>query len=155
MKVLRSFLLMLILLSLPVLACSVDTGGGETPAATTAPVSTDAPVATATTAPQETATTAATDTPAATATTEAPDVELGEEFTDEAAGVTLQYPTGWATSGFGGFIIFASDQQLIDDSESIDEGALAVVVAGDTAEMEVQSDDPVEVLEAFLADFDF
>jgi hypothetical protein len=157
MKVLRSFLLMLILLSLPILACSVGGGGEETPAATVAATqasseATATTAAPATTAPEATATTAA---PEATATTETADVDLGEEYSDEAAGITLQYPSGWATSGFGGFIIFASDQQLIDDTENIDEGAVAVVVAGAAAEMEVQSDDPVEVLQAFLADFDF
>lgn len=148
MKVLRSFLLMLILLSLPVLACSVGSGGDETPAATVAATE-------EATTTEETATTTPTETPAATATIETADVELGEEYSDEAAGISLQYPTGWATSGFGGFIIFASDQQLIDDAENINEGAVVVVVAGSQSEMEVQSDDPVEVLQAFLEDFNF
>jgi hypothetical protein len=170
MKVFRSILLMLILLSLPVLACSMG-GGEETPAATVAATEASeevevtqvtAPEATATTAaPEATATTAApeatatTEAPEATATTETVDANLGETYSDEAAGVSLQYPTGWATSGFGGFLIFASDQELIDDNENIDEGALAVVIAGDRTELTIESDDPVEVLQSFLDDFDF
>lgn len=145
----RPFLriLFVLLLALLLAAC-----GGEEPTPTPVPP-------TATTAPTDTPV-PPTNTPAPTATPEpSPEPSATSEpaanfvdFESAAGGYTLQYPENWFTSDLGFFTVFASNEELLDEAEPGEEGGLLLVVTGETAEFE--SDDPAEVLNQAIAEFE-
>lgn len=131
-----------LLLSLVVSAC-----GGRV-----APTPTPEPTATPTVAPTATPTVepTATSTPEPTAT-----ADVTADFTEFASpdgGFSLRYPSGWFTTQLFGFTIFASNQALLDSPEAGEEGGVVLVISGSAAEFE--SDDPVEVINRAITDFD-
>jgi hypothetical protein len=117
------------------------------PVATNTPAATDTPAPTAT--PEPTATSVPTNTPIPTTT---PEATFGfVDFESPEAGVSLRYPGEWFTSDLSGFTVFASHQELLDAPEPGEEGAVALVIAGDATEFD--SNDPVEILNASLEEF--
>lgn len=137
----RLFLLLLLFL-LPVLACGPLGGSAEENATTEptaaveAPTNTPEPTATATTAPtntpEPTATSAPTNTPEPTATSEPVGLVIPEGFQlleSAEGGITAYYPSDWFNADFLGLITLASDPALLEEVDSVEEGAVAIIVS--------------------------
>lgn len=131
----RFFLLLMLVMSLALAAC----GGGEEASPPTEPPPTNTPV------PPPTATPVPTSTPEPTAT---PDPTAGfQTFDAPDAGVTVLYPEGWFAESLFGFLIFGSDEELMDGPEPGEEGGVVLLIAGDTSEFETT--DPAEAITEF------
>lgn len=140
----RLFLLLLLFL-LPILACGPlggNAGNNEPTAVAEAPTNTPEPQPTATTAPtntpEPTATAAPTNTPEPTATPEAtataepvvPVIPEGFQLLESAeGGITAFYPADWFSADFLGLITLASDPALLESVDSVNEGAVAIIVS--------------------------
>ncbi len=146
----RFFLLLMLVMSLVLVAC----GGNEesTPETETA----SEPTNVSPTEPPPTLTPVPTSTPEATATPEptaTPDPVAGfATFEAPDAGVTILYPSEWFTENMFGFLLFASNEELIDAPDPGEEGGIVLLVAADTAEFE--TDDPAEAIDQAIAEFD-
>jgi hypothetical protein len=129
--------------------------GGEEPTPTPAPVlPTNTPLPSATPAPTNTPvptnTPIPTDTPAPT---ETPDVTAGFiEFVSAEGGYTLRYPGDWFTGDFLGFTTLASNETLLDSPDPGEEGGVAIIMAGDSAEF--GGTDPITGLNTMIDQLD-
>ncbi len=72
-------------------------------------------------------------------------------FTSESTGITVSYPEEWFIEEDIDFIAFATDPELFDADE-IQDGAVAMVIAGDEAEFE--GSDPTERLNNAIIELD-
>jgi hypothetical protein len=136
-------LTVVLLLTLALAAC-----GGEEPTPT--PVPPTATVAPTNTPVPPTETPAPTNTPAPTATPE-PVIELQSYFSEEA-GLSLSYPADWQDGGFPGFAFFSPDEDSFMAEELGADGPVVLVVNGPASEM--PSDQPTELIDELITDFD-
>ncbi len=155
-------LLLMILLCLPALACGLfSPDPTATPIPATALPATAPPEATATIAPTEAPPTEAPPTEAA-ATEASPTEAVATEaappgdgslttYVSEFNGVTVEYPSDWIVQD-DLFLIIATEEELLDEVTTLDEGAIVVIV-GSAAE-DMPQGTPEEVLVASLADVD-
>jgi hypothetical protein len=140
-------LLLMILLCLPALACGLlSPDATATPSPSTAPPATTPAEATATTAPTLAP-------PTEAPPTEAPPPEDSDltTYVSESSGITVQYPSDWAVEDFV-FLIIASEEGLLDETTSPDEGGVVVIISNAAEDMPQGT--PEEILEASLADLD-
>jgi hypothetical protein len=147
-KSLRAIILLLLLLSLPALACNAVTGS----LATATPLPTNTPAATATTSATATtvATATAEPTPLPTAT---PDVTTSFiPFTSEREGITLSYPAAWYTED-SLFLVIAPREANFDGPTAFGKNSGLLILAGPADEF--PSQDPRVVVADFFEDFDF
>lgn len=134
----RFLLLLLLVMGLALAAC----GGSPEEAATPTPTETPPPPPTNTPVPP-------TPTPAPSPT---PDVTANfVPFEDAQAGLALSYPDGWFTQGMFGFFLFASNEALLDSPDPGEEGAVVLVIAEDTSNLETTN--PLEGIETAVAGF--
>ncbi|MFZ0546102.1 MAG: hypothetical protein WAM60_11720 [Candidatus Promineifilaceae bacterium] len=131
----------ILLLALPALACgllSADPTPTPEPTATTAPTDTPAP----------------TNTPAPTPTPQpSPTTDITADFIpyeNTEMGLSLQYPADWAVQDFF-VVLLATDEQLFDAPEAVQEGAV-MVVAADTTET-LGDTDPVALVNEAVGQF--
>jgi hypothetical protein len=133
--------LLILLLALPALACGLfaaDPTPTPEPTATTAPTATPAP----------------TETPAPTPTPEpSPTPDFTADFVtyeNAETGLSLQHPADWAIQDFF-VLLLATDEEILDAPETLEEGAVVVVTAGDTESL--GSTDPVELVNEAVEQF--
>ncbi len=146
-------LFLMILLCLPALACGLfGSDPTATPVPPTALPATTPPEATATTAPTVAPPTEPPP-PTEAPPTEAAPPETGDLTTyfSESNGVTVQYPSDWAVQDFL-FLLIASEEGLLEQTTSPDEGGVVVIIGNAAEDMPAGS--PEEILEASLADLD-
>lgn len=145
MKNQRPFAMYVLFIALLTLACRTVTGEPEP-----AEISTD--TAAPATAPTSEAGDSAVDSP----TSEPSDTaDLSADFTsytNTEEGISLRHPSDWFIEDFFGFITIASREELLEDRNSLQDGALVVLAAGDTSEF--GETEPAAMLTAAIADFE-
>ena len=135
MKRYRSHVLVTILLIVIVGALLAACGSSEEAMPTSVPAAVDTPVPPP---PTDTPAPPPTDTPPPPPT-ETPTPDVTADFTTlESAegGYAIDYPANWFTDGFGGINTFASAEELLDAPDPGEEGGVAIVIGGDTAEFD-------------------
>ena len=147
MNVFRSRLTRLLAVGL-VLGFVIACGGQAEPTATAEPSPLLEPTVTASPTPEPTAS----PTPEPTATAMVDATANFTEFESPDGGFSLRYPDGWFTTQLFGFAIVASNQALLDSPDAGEDGGVVLAIGGSTADFE--SDDPVEVVNRAVTDFD-
>jgi hypothetical protein len=87
-------------------------------------------------------------------------LELTETYTSDDERLTVRYPTGWLTSGFGYDIYFANRRDALVHSSDFAPGVAQIFVVVDTVDntaaltgLNIQADDtPLKILEALIKD---
>lgn len=78
-----------------------------------------------------------------------------QEAASETLGITIGYPEDWVSQSEGADLQLATSQQLFDDPENVDEGALFIItgfeqeLARMMADSEIEADDAVALLDVF------
>ena len=154
-RLLVSFIAVLVL-ALALAAC----GGGEEPTPTpepppptAVPEPTDVPEPTA----EPTAVPEPTDEPEPTAVPEptaepAPAVDF-QEFSNDESGLTMDFPSDWVSdASFAELLVFASSEEALMADEPGATDGVALLLRGTLEDFETT--DPVEAIEAFIAEMD-
>lgn len=134
-------LLLVAMLGILLTACG---GGDEEPAEPT-PMAEQAATDTPAPPPTDTPEPPPTDTPEPPPTeVPAPAVDF-TRFESAEGGYAVEYPADWLTDGVAGFTTFASAEELMDSPDPGEEGGVALIISGTTADFE--SADPMAMLE--------
>ncbi|MEJ2746658.1 MAG: hypothetical protein P8183_01880 [Anaerolineae bacterium] len=142
---LRLFLTLLLVIVLGVLLTAC--GGKEEPTPTPEVINTPVPPP-----PTDTPAPPPTDTPEPTPT-EVPTPAIDyTRFESTDSGYAIEYPSDWFTDGVTGFTTFASAEELMDSPDPGEEGGVALVIAGTTADF--GGDDAVSMLDQISSEMD-
>ncbi len=146
MKKMNRLMIVFILFTGLILLAACGGGDTTTPEPTAAPTNTSAPD---TPVPPTATPVPPTATPEPTAT---PDVTAGfSTFESAESGVKVRYPSDWVSQDVFGFLMFATNQELFDNPNSVDEGAIALIISGDL--MDLETTDPMEAFDIASAEF--
>lgn len=142
MTSIRLILLLLVLLSLPALACNLVTGGA---AATTTPFPTNTPQA------EPDATPIAESTPTAEATLP-PELTVNfVSFEDEREGIRLEYPESWFLNDTF-FLVISDSPDAVAGLDQVTNNSVAIIFGGPVEEL--PGTNPEEVVLLFVDEFE-